>query len=74
MPQHTTGAQPAHFHDIQQFRIYIYDCALRDRESYLEAIKDADNEEAIAETISEIRAIKRLCRAYLTRSNSQAIG
>lgn len=57
--------KPKHFKSSHDFSLYILDCAIRDRLSYLDAITqqegydiDAETKKVIRETHDEIRAMR----------------
>lgn len=57
-------SKPLHFKDMSHFRAYILECAIRDRESFLHALGDFD-EDIKRETQAEILAMKVLFKRAL---------
>lgn len=51
---------PKHFDSTLEFRVYILECAVRDRETFLEAIECMDSAEDLRdETYAELREFRR---------------
>lgn len=67
---------PKHFDESHRFTQYIYECAIRDRKTYIEAITptfgepDPETATIINETLAEIEAMKHRMRTAGKRSGA----